>query len=97
MKCRNCKHLGKLVDENGEPYDWCEEVIDCPDTQMERDCKHFVQATNADRIRSMTDEELAVILAKITEPNKLPMFHGLFMNGEKDVWLDWLRQEAQYG
>lgn len=53
MKCKNCVNL---KDE------WCEKVIDSPHPDIERDCHHFVCKTNADHIRSMTDEELAVFL-----------------------------------
>ena len=47
-----CKKCNNLVN------DWCEKVIDSPDTDMQRDCQHFREKTNADRIRSMTDDEL---------------------------------------
>ena len=50
MKCINCVNF---KDE------WCEKVIDSPHPDIERDCHHFVIKTNADHIRSMTDEELA--------------------------------------
>lgn len=48
--------------------------------------------TNADRIRSMTDEELAVWIVHKTEGNG---FDGY----EESVkaWLDWLKQEANDG
>ena len=42
------------------------------------------QQTNADRIRSMTDEELAEWASAIT----------LSEFGDKKDWLDWLKQEA---
>ena len=47
-----CKKCNNLV--NG----WCEKVIDSPDQDMQRDCQHFREKTNADRIRSMTDDDL---------------------------------------
>ena len=47
-----CKKCNNLVN------DWCEKVIDSPDPDMQRDCQHFREKTNADRIRSMTDDEL---------------------------------------
>ena len=47
-----CKKCNNLVN------DWCEKVIDSPDQDMQRDCQHFREKTNADRIRSMTDDEL---------------------------------------
>ena len=50
IKCKSCNNL-----QNG----WCETVIDSPDTDMVRDCQYFWQMTNADRIRAMSDEELA--------------------------------------
>lgn len=51
-----CKKCNNLV--NG----WCEKVIDSPDPDMQRDCQHFCEKTNADRIRAMSDEELAKLL-----------------------------------
>ena len=48
-----CKKCNNLVN------DWCEKVIDSPDPDMQRDCQYFCEKTNADRIRSMNDEELA--------------------------------------
>lgn len=53
MKCRNCKHLYK---------DWCVHKLDSPDPDLDRECKDYMQITNADRIRAMSDEELAKLL-----------------------------------
>lgn len=50
VMCKNC---------NNYRNDWCEIVLDSPDPDMVRDCRHFWLKTNADRIRSMSDEELA--------------------------------------
>ena len=55
-----CKKCNNLV--NG----WCEKVIDSPDPDMKRDCQHFREKTNADRIRDMSDDELAVWLVEKT-------------------------------
>ena len=52
--CKNCNNLVN---------DWCEKVIDSPDQDMQRDCRYFCEKTNADRIRAMSDEELADFLA----------------------------------
>ena len=57
VKCKNC---------NNYRNDWCEKVIDSPDPDMERDCRHFWERTNADRIRAMSDEELAKVLNAFT-------------------------------
>ena len=39
--------------------EWCSKVFDSPVPDMLRDCQYFSHMTNADRIRKMTDEELA--------------------------------------
>lgn len=52
-----CKKCNNLVN------DWCEKVIDSPDQDMQRDCQYFCEKTNADRIRAMSDEELAAWIA----------------------------------
>ena len=54
-----CKKCNNLV--NG----WCEKVIDSPDQDMQRDCQHFCEKTNADRIRAMSDEELNELFNEI--------------------------------
>ena len=52
-----CKKCNNLI--NG----WCEKKIDSPDPNMVRDCQYFWEKTNADRIRAMSDEALAEIIA----------------------------------
>ena len=86
-----CKKCNNLVN------DWCEKVIDSPDPDMQRDCQYFCEKTNADRIRSMTDDEL----------NEL--FHEIYNAGAEDAvayewgqrtnsfeWtMEWLQQPAE--
>ena len=86
-----CKKCNNLVN------DWCEKVIDSPDQDMQRDCQYFCEKTNADRIRSMTDDEL----------NEL--FHDIYNAGAEDAvayewgqrtnsfeWtMEWLQQPAE--
>ena len=86
-----CKKCNNLVN------DWCEKVIDSPDPDMQRDCQYFCEKTNADRIRSMTDDEL----------NEL--FHEIYNAGAEDAvayewgqrtnsfeWtMDWLQQPVE--
>ena len=50
-KCKNCINL----DRQG----WCEKAVDSPEPNRERECYYFQRMTNADRIRGMSDEELA--------------------------------------
>ena len=86
-----CKKCNNLVN------DWCEKLIDSPDQDMQRDCQYFCEKTNADRIRSMTDDEL----------NEL--FHEIYNAGAEDAvayewgqrtnsfeWtMDWLQQPVE--
>ena len=55
MKCRNCVHLYR---------DWCPHKLDSPDPDLDRECKDYKQATNADRIRAMSNEKLAILLCR---------------------------------
>ena len=77
-----CKKCNNLVN------DWCEKVIDSPDPDMQRDCQHFCEKTNADRIRSMSDQGLALCLYEIG-------YVGGWYS-KKDV-LEWLQQPAKEG
>ena len=68
MKCKNCINLFDVVDEDDNPDGkWCPQICDSPDVEIDRQCDKFKPITNADRIRSMTDEELADYLIKLTE------------------------------
>lgn len=64
----------------------CERLVICPWANPEEIiCSSFKpkHMTNADRLRSMTDEELADFLDK-TDP--------VFWN--RQTWLDWLKKEV---
>ena len=62
-KCKNCKNYGSVFNEDNEVvYKWCPKKNDNPDEELERECEHYEPLTNADRIRNMTDEELAELL-----------------------------------
>ena len=51
--------------------------------------------SNADRIRSMTDEELAVLLSN-TEANFPPNCqNGVSVKLCETAWLDWLKEECE--
>lgn len=60
----------------------------------------FSPITNADRIRAMTDEELAELFANdncgYCRIHDFCFAKGCAINCE-DVWLDWLKQEARDG
>ena len=73
-----------------------------PATCAAKDCPYrTVPVTNADRIRAMSDEELAEAIFKIfchdEEGSYCPpdeMFCKKYGFSCRDCWLDWLRQEA---
>lgn len=50
--------------------------------------------TNADRIRSMTDEELARFLDN-TDGDFPPNVERCSIEESEEYWLDWLKQEAE--
>lgn len=80
-KCKNCVNLRN---------NWCEKVSDIPYENMERECVHFRHMTNADRIRSMSDEELAVLIAR--EIVHVP-HSGFYV--AKSAWLRWLHETVE--
>ena len=103
MKCKNCVRHVHLNDDGertvGTP-NWCFYLSDSPDEELERDCIAFKCATNADRIRSMTDEELDKFLGNVqwdvanycggvTQKQEYPVPE------QRGAWLDWLRQEVE--
>ena len=69
--CKKCKNLVN---------DWCEKVIDSPDPDMQRDCQHFREKTNANRFRDMSDKE------------QQSFVRGFW---EIEDFADWLQQPAE--
>lgn len=76
--CTDDLHCTKYTDDNYES--WCV-LGPCQDETP----------TNADRIRSMTDEELADWLATITNPNTAASYNGYCLSGSKSMFLEWLQ------
>ena len=65
-------------------------------------CTEFAPQTNADRIRSMTDEELAEFLIQDGDcpqgrryPYSCPNCDRLTLKVCCDCWLDWLQKEVK--
>lgn len=93
VKCRNC---------NRYRHEWCRCIDDSPDPDILRGCSYFIQKTNADHIRSMTDEELAVFLECFEVCHYCPEHERLenepLLRGERcdedceKHMLDWLKQ-----
>ena len=85
MKCRNCKHYH---------HDWCAEVHDDPYPDMERNCKYYKIATNADRIRCMTDEELAEWICDDVVDGTYHDIGNFLPIPSVGWWLNWLGMEV---
>lgn len=72
-KSYRCKNENWCAkDYNPEPYDY--------------EC--FEPMTNADKLRQMTDEELAEFMEGLSPSKKW----SIFLDGKR--WLDWLKQEV---
>ena len=91
MKCKNCNHLGYLFDgDQVSERVWCGNIADSPDLDIERDCDHYSPMTNADRIRSMTDEELADFLVTVETFG----YHDQSISGTYEM-KEWLLMESE--
>ena len=89
VKCNNCKNL-ETKDNGFDAYSWCEKINDCPHEDIERDCEHYSPMTNADRIRSMTDDELADFLVTVETYG----YHDQSISGTYEM-NEWLRAESE--
>ena len=85
-----CKKCNNLVN------DWCEKVVDSPDPDMQRDCRYFCEKTNAQKIRSMSDEELAwyLMLWRCEAVAKHNGVSSEYTDTQKNI-LNWLQQPAE--
>ncbi|MEE0433014.1 MAG: hypothetical protein UDF85_08880 [Lachnospiraceae bacterium] len=88
-RCNNCKNL-ETKDNGFDAYSWCEKINDCPHEDIERDCEHYAPMTNADRIRSMTDEELADFLVTVETYG----YHDQSISGTYEM-NEWLLMESE--
>lgn len=89
-KCCNCKNLYNLSDEDDVIIrKWCPKINDSPHLDIERDCEHYAPMTNADRIRSMTDEELAEFLVTVETYG----YHDQSISGTYEM-KEWLLMES---
>lgn len=99
MKCRNCKHPRWAEEYPGRPFfGWCDEINDSPDMDIERECRCFEPATNADIIRRMSDEELAKFIANPCQCEVRPKRDGFRECGNDlclQYLLKWLRQPCE--
>jgi hypothetical protein len=101
MKCKNCNNLHYLTDLKDEVIGkWCPNINDCPDIEIERECEYCDTMTNADRIRNMSDEELAELLYKTVIRCGENLFNCCEpLAGEcmecVDCYISWLQKEVE--
>lgn len=71
-------------------YEWCAKNEECGMFKQK-------QMTNADRIRSMTDEELAELWWERVDCGECPVHKECKLTGQdcKRLALDWLKQEVE--
>ena len=68
MKCKNCNNLYNLTDITGEIIGrCCPKINDSVDIEIDRACNKCQGISNGDRIRNMSDEELADQILKIDQ------------------------------
>lgn len=93
-KCKNCKHLCTMYNHTKESFKWCSLIDDCPQEDIERNCDFYTPMTNADRIRSMTDEELAFA---VMCPAEIDFgYEKCIYAGNCEICtLEWLQKESE--
>lgn len=85
-KCKNCQYFYKRPDitmftcAEGKPHE--------DNTAI--DCENYAPMTNADRIRSMTDDELADFLVTVETYG----YHDQSISGTYEM-NEWLRAESE--
>lgn len=82
--CHKCRHTSKSSTD--EPCLYC---------THNRSQDHFEPMTNADRIRNMSDEELAKFLEKVEDCGYNDVSITDFENGHYMDMLEWLQTEIK--
>ena len=92
--CKQCREFEKCKDDafiNGAKFD---------PNESAKYCTGFEPITNADRIRAMSDEELADALQKfciaMVDCSDCPLYDfGCPKNSIFNYWIEWLQQPAE--
>lgn len=101
-KCRYCKLCEWANDGDKDFFGWCELRLDSYDIDEPRDCPDYIRASNADRIRTMSDEELATTLVDwdfcsdvCSQKYVDSPFKDKCPENCKEQALEWLQQPAE--
>lgn len=84
--------------EQGKSYTKAAEVLGCSKQAIYDAVSKHYKYTNGDRIRSLTDEELAKIIPRRLDCSECPARIGDYracVENCKERWLAWLKQEAK--
>lgn len=106
MKCKNCNNLLNMTDITGENIcNWCPKINDSVDIEIDRACNKYQGISNGDRIRNMTDEELAEHILKIDQSEHIKFCQnkdeccecdaGITTDMCKQCLLEWLQKEVE--
>lgn len=86
MTCRNCVYdVFGMYTSDGSQFHWCKRYLDNFAEGCRSDCAYYKPKRNGDKIRSMTDEELAEFL------------EGPYGNFETGKALEWIKQVVKGG
>lgn len=88
-KCKTC--INRKTIDGGM---WCDKVSDSYDVDVVRGCEHYKCMTNGDRIRKMSDEELADFLCKVKSDYQW-LDHEFPSEEESEEWVEWLQSEVE--
>lgn len=102
-KCKKCQNIYNLSNKDDVIVGkWCPKINDSPDIERERECEHFKSMSNADKIRSMNNEELAEFLdngvpscTDYCPDFKAGCAFGCKYKQGKDFLVCWLQSEAE--
>lgn len=96
-KCKYCKKLTYLLDSTDEEVigRYCREISMMVNEEEERECTYYTPPTQSDRIRNMTDEELADLFTSKTKSpfGKYHNWHGSYYWEERE---DALKEELEW-
>ena len=100
-KCKNCTNLYNLSYEDDVIVGkWCQKINNIiPDVEAERKCGYYKCMTQADRIRSFSDEELAEFIEQVSTDSMETISFGTKEYEEiwehKETALQWLQSEVE--
>ena len=84
MICKGCKYDVLKTDSfDGTQFHWCDRYLNSYNNDHAMKCMAYKPKSNADKIRSMTDNELAEFL------------EGRYGNFEVGKSLEWLKSKAE--